>query len=654
MARGARRRARAGRLKRAAPARVGRELPFDAVPHDAAPSASVPDQPGPHASPTRPSAGPALASRRESPAAARVAGWILAAAALATCASACARILRTSEAEFVSWFPCDDSYYFFQVARNLARGLGPSFDGLNLTDGFRPVWGFALVPVQALAAAPLQAAQWSCVLGALLHVAGLVLLQRVLAPGLGALPAALACAAALIAPELRAQGWNGMDWSTNLFLECAALALVARCWRASANGRRASGALLLGTGAVLGLNLIERPETALLIALLALPALRARELRTLALTALGLLALALPFYAWSLATFGSLSPVPALIKGEHALATWTPARSLAALEKLARLPSADLAYAFDARVLARAPELELPLRLAGRALPWTLLLGGLALAVAGARRARSASAASGAATLEPSAEQRVQQLVARRVLLAIFGFALLHALLASVMLHPYLDYGRWYGSPQDVAMVALLALALRALARWLPARVAAGAAALACVALAANAYGHERAHARRAPPSPGAFELRSLEVARWIEASVPAGERVGVFNAGQLGYFADNRVTNLDGLVNTQAFARRIWAQPDPERLRVELLAYLIEEDLGLILDVWERAYEGRIPAAYFQLPALAQMARLERAWPFDEGNAQLRAGSFQAYRLDLDALRAWIAERAQRGGTPR
>lgn len=565
------------------------------------------------------------------------AAWILALAALATFASACARILRTSEAEFVSWFPCDDSYYFFQIARNLARGLGPTFDGLNPTDGFRPVWGFALVPVQALAASPLQALQWSCVLSALLHVLGLVLLQRVLAPCLGALPAALACAAALIAPELRAQAWNGMDWSTNLLLECAALLLVARCWRASAaarsGGARASAGLLLGTGAVLGLNLIERPETALLITLLALPALLARELRTLALTALGLLAVALPFWAWSLASFGSLSPVPALIKGEHALATWTPARSLAALEKLVRLPVADLAQAFDPRALVHAPQLDQPLRLAGRALPWTLLLGALALACAGARRARSHADSA----REPA---RIRRLV----LGALFGFALLHTLVASVLLHPYLSYGRWYGSPQDVAAVALLALALRALGNWLPRRAAIGGVALACAALAANAFGHERAHTLRAAPSPGSFDVRALEVARWIETNVPAGERVGVFNAGQLGYFADNRVTNLDGLVNTQAFARRIWAQPDPERLRVELLAYLIEAELALILDVWERAYEGRIPAAYFQMPALAQMARLERAWPFDEGNAQLRAGSFQAYRLDLAALRAWSA----------
>jgi len=583
----------------------------------------------------RPAAPHPLEPDRGSPAA----RWILAAAALATFASACLRILRTSEAEFVSWFPCDDSYYFFQVARNLARGLGPSFDGLNLTDGFRPVWGFLLVPVHALGATPLQTLQLSCVLSALLHVLGLVLLQRLLAPIVGSLPSALACAAALIAPELRGQAWNGMDWSTNLLLECAALALVARCWRASAAARarveRVSAALLLGTGLVLGLNLIERPETALFVGLLALPALLARELRTVLLTALGLLAIALPFWAWSLATFGSLSPVPALIKGEHALATWTPARSLAALERLARWPAADLAYAFDPRALVRAPELEPPLRLAGRALPWALLLGCLALAIAGARRASSRAAELGA-----------HARIGRLVLGAIFGFALLHALVASVMLHPYLAYGRWYGSPQDVAAVSLLALALRALGDRMPARLIPAGVALVCLALAANAFGHERAHARRAPPSPGSFELQSLEVARWIEANVPSGHRVGVFNAGQLGYFADNRVTNLDGLVNTQAFARRIWAQPDPERLRAELLAYLIEEDLALIVDVWEREYEGRIPAAYFQMPALAQMARLERAWPFDEGNAQLRAGSFQAYRLDLAALRAWFAER--------
>lgn len=41
----------------------------------------------------------------------------------------------------------DDGYYYLQIAGNLARGLGSTFDGLNSTNGYHPLWAFALVPV---------------------------------------------------------------------------------------------------------------------------------------------------------------------------------------------------------------------------------------------------------------------------------------------------------------------------------------------------------------------------------------------------------------------------------------------------------------------------------------------------------------------------
>ena len=34
----------------------------------------------------------------------------------------------------------DDSYYYLQIARHLAAGDGFTFDGLNPTNGFHPLW----------------------------------------------------------------------------------------------------------------------------------------------------------------------------------------------------------------------------------------------------------------------------------------------------------------------------------------------------------------------------------------------------------------------------------------------------------------------------------------------------------------------------------
>jgi hypothetical protein len=41
----------------------------------------------------------------------------------------------------------DDSYYYFQIARNIISGAGVSFDGLAPTNGFHPLWLLILVPI---------------------------------------------------------------------------------------------------------------------------------------------------------------------------------------------------------------------------------------------------------------------------------------------------------------------------------------------------------------------------------------------------------------------------------------------------------------------------------------------------------------------------
>jgi len=44
----------------------------------------------------------------------------------------------------------DDAYYYFTIARNIAHGLGPTFDTLTPTNGFHPLWLLMLVPIFAL------------------------------------------------------------------------------------------------------------------------------------------------------------------------------------------------------------------------------------------------------------------------------------------------------------------------------------------------------------------------------------------------------------------------------------------------------------------------------------------------------------------------
>ena len=41
----------------------------------------------------------------------------------------------------------DDGYYYLEIARNIAGGNGFTFDGLNPTNGFHPLWQIMLVPI---------------------------------------------------------------------------------------------------------------------------------------------------------------------------------------------------------------------------------------------------------------------------------------------------------------------------------------------------------------------------------------------------------------------------------------------------------------------------------------------------------------------------
>ncbi|OQX64972.1 MAG: hypothetical protein B5M51_02085 [Anaerolinea sp. 4484_236] len=49
------------------------------------------------------------------------------------------------------WFTRDDAYYYFKVAQNISEGNGITFDGVNLANGYHPLWMLICIPVFSLA-----------------------------------------------------------------------------------------------------------------------------------------------------------------------------------------------------------------------------------------------------------------------------------------------------------------------------------------------------------------------------------------------------------------------------------------------------------------------------------------------------------------------
>jgi hypothetical protein len=49
------------------------------------------------------------------------------------------------------WYTRDDAYYYFKVAQNISEGHGSTFDGINRTNGYHPLWMLVCIPIFALA-----------------------------------------------------------------------------------------------------------------------------------------------------------------------------------------------------------------------------------------------------------------------------------------------------------------------------------------------------------------------------------------------------------------------------------------------------------------------------------------------------------------------
>jgi len=50
-----------------------------------------------------------------------------------------------------TWFQRDDAYYYFKVAQNITEGFGSTFDRINPTNGYHPLWMLVCIPIFTLA-----------------------------------------------------------------------------------------------------------------------------------------------------------------------------------------------------------------------------------------------------------------------------------------------------------------------------------------------------------------------------------------------------------------------------------------------------------------------------------------------------------------------
>lgn len=439
-------------------------------------------------------------------------------------------------------FVPDDTYYTLAIARSIARGLGPSADGLHLTSGFQPLLAFLLVPVLRLSRDPDVAFRAALAVGAIADAVSAWLVGW-LAYRLGqqawsgeALQARASRVAAVVATSMWtlstaaiATSLNGLETSLTIACTLAALAMwsVAR--------ERGSLPLWCLSGALLGLCLFARVDTVFFVAALGVATLLRAGPRAVATSAFGALLTIGPWWAYALSRFGSIVPESGAAVREQAL--MYKALGMNIRDQLAWAAGAAVGPPlFDSTWLREA---------LGSGASAIGFATGIVLVVALLRVVRGRSARSGRA---PD-ELRILAMYAACIFL-FYGL--------------YLP-ARWFFRRYLVPVHAFAGLALPLLVAraWVERRIHPRRARAVDVALLACLLAGFAALARFATSSPpmsvdqghhGAKGYR--EPARQIVALAPRAAVIGSFQSGALDWFADGSgtiVVNLDGVVDREA-----------------------------------------------------------------------------------------------------
>jgi hypothetical protein len=467
----------------------------------------------------------------------------------------------------------DDGYYYLQIARQVARGAGSTFDGLHPTNGYHPLWLLGLLPVFAAfprAEAAVQAAVW--LQGLLLAGATAVtyLAARFELPPAASASAALAFSILALRPAL-----GGLEFALHALTVAASLwAFLA--WRAEPTSARA-----WRLGFLLALAFLARLDNVLLAVLIAAAVFLQGRSRAAVAVLLPVLVAAGAYAAVNLALFGHVLPVSGQAKR-----LWS-----------ASLLAQDPVYQAHGWIAAK---LSLLTRLANpTGLAW----------VAGSAGALALSWAPGGAA-------RVL-----RPLRAVALFALLQLGVYALVFHGELSFARWY-FVAPLLLAALLAAALLAAALLPPAAARTAVVLLAALALGNAVRWRQREGDGRGPTAP------LHEAARWMASALPPAARVGSWTAGTVGFESGRTVVNLDGLVNTHAYL---------EGEQYDQCAYWARAGLTHLVDAFtEQGAPPRPAVVPVALPMARYYAgcagRLERVW---EGQGPAHGSwRLRAYRI--------------------
>lgn len=446
------------------------------------------------------------------------------------------------EAPFALTF--DDAYYYFGISENLAGGAGSTFDGINPTNGYHPLWMLVSAPVFALGFDGINAVRILLIGQLIAWAISLVVLAGILSDSVEGWPrlpdqkygtarnratATLAVVFVLVTgnPFVVKTFVNGLESGITVVLYMLLLLAVLRV-----DGdviSRTTRPLRWGIAVLLALLFLGRTDAVLVIACLGI---------------------------WSL---------PQSIRGgRHALVRLLEVFALPCAVMVGYLASNAVLFGHPLQVSGLVKQASLtPAR--------CLLASGVVAAaiVAGACTRR----------LRPHERSRLPRTVA--LLRASGWFASFAILLVGYYTALTVQQWLWYFAPVVLMAIVLLLVCTADLLEgaavegpannWrramAPIQALVVAPLLLLLALQVRTFTDDDTRS---------IQLANEQAARWINASLPEDTVLASWDAGVVGYFSNRPVVNLDGVVNSHAYTEAITAGTRDELLRDEGVGFIV------------------------------------------------------------------------------
>jgi hypothetical protein len=438
----------------------------------------------------------------------------------------------------------DDSFYYLKTANNIALGLGSTFDGINQTNGYHPLWMLNLIPIYwIIPRSPLVALRVVVITIAIYHTLAAVILYYLVSRLHNTTLGVIISLAWALSPFVLRIDLNGMEsalYALLLMLLTSRIAIHFKDSEGRWNLLVGKQQALLVLGFLTALCILARLDAVFLCAAIVitggLASIRRHEFRKSVFAILMFISplclLVGTYFFYNLVTFGHLNTVSGLIK---------------------------------------SPKFPIPIREAFVSLLWPAapLYNRLGFAVSFAGIAIAFAVA-------------ISLLVINRPLRTLAGLIWRRydwLWLGTLQLYVYISLSQtyifnWYYVP----MILLATLVFADVVDFLVQSFKPNTTKIILLCMSASLIALYLVFAMSEfNPHKNDTVYEALRASEWIKENLPEGTIGAAWNAGVFSYFSGRQIINLDGLINSYAYDEAMRRGEGPEFVLRQGVAYVFD-----------------------------------------------------------------------------